>query len=304
MENFDESEVKTVVITGATSGIGKAIALKMAALGYKLIIIARDETKIKQLLHEITHKTNNIKLKYYIVDLSNLQRVHQVGQIITSENPVIDILINNAGIFSAERKVTKEGFELTFATNYLGPFLLTHSLLNSLCKSNDAQILNVSSSAHFMGRVHWNDLGMAKRWFGFKAYGQSKLLVNLFSFELARKLSEASIRVNAIHPGVVRTNLGGNGEPLKTHNAETIMGRIVNKFGISPEESAQAIVNVLTEKKFQKTTGKYFSMDKLARSSLKSRKKEDQKKIWDVSYTMLKRILDNNENLQSIELCS
>ena len=303
MEIQREISGKTILITGATSGIGKAIALKFAELGFNLILIARNEEKTKKVIHEIAHVTQNINLKYYIADLSILNEVHKVGKVIASENPIIDVLINNAGVYSVRRIETIEGNELTFATNYLSPFLLTHTLLPSLCNSEDALILNVSSSAHFFGSVHWNDLGIRKRWFGFKAYGQSKLLINLFTNHLARKLQGTPIRVNAIHPGIVKTDLGGVKKKKSLKKSETLMNWILSKFGITPDQSAQAFVNIATKSKFIGISGKYLLLDKIVRSSLKSRIKKTQKKLWVITSTILYQTLKNELKIEPINVC-
>ncbi|MHA1111186.1 MAG: SDR family NAD(P)-dependent oxidoreductase [Promethearchaeota archaeon] len=303
MEKMRDFNKKTVVITGATSGIGKAVALKMAELGHKIIIVARNHDKIKKLMHEITHTTQNVDLKYYVVDLSVLHEIYWIGLQIAKENPVIDILVNNAGIFTDKRTMTIDGFESTFAINYLSPFLLTHTLFSSLCKSKNAQVLNVSSSAHYFGKVHWDDLGFSKRWYGFKAYGQSKLLLNMASFELARRLKETNIRVNAIHPGVVRTNLGGNLEKKESRSAENFMSRMVIMLGITPKESGDAIVEVLSDEKFRKNSGKYYSINKIRTPSYRSRNVKNQKRLRDLTYFLLKDYLNMNEIFETVNVC-
>ncbi len=303
MENIKSTGGKIIVITGATSGIGKAIALKMAKLGHKIIIVARNPEKIKKILHEISHTTGNTNLRYYIADLSNLKQTTDIGRQIASENPIIDILINNAGMFTANRELTSEGFEKTFATNYLSPFIFTHTLISSLCNSPESQILNVSSSAHFMGKIHWNDFSIKKKWFGFKAYGQSKLLLNLFTFELADKMKDTNIRVNAIHPGIVKTNLGGNKPIKKSKTLENFMSRAVTMLANFPERSAQAIVNVLMKEKYKSASGKYFSLDKIRRSSFRSQNKKNQQKLWDKTYQIFDQTLTFNSIFKVIQVC-
>lgn len=298
-----KNEQKTVLITGATSGIGKAVALKFAHFGYNVILIARNEQKIKRVIHEIIHASNNVNLKYYIADLSIINEVYNIGLKIATENPIIDVLINNAGVYSANRKVTREGLELTFATNYLSPFLLTHTLFSSLCESQDSIILNVSSSAHFFGKINWNDLGIKRRWFGFRAYSQSKLLINMFTNKLSRISSGTDVRVNAIHPGVVRTNLGGIKQKKTLKQSESLMNWVLSKFGISIDQSAQAFLNIATDSKFQKVSGKYFSLDRIVRSSLKSRNKKAQMKLWDLTYEILYQMLKIDLEMRPIQVC-
>jgi NAD(P)-dependent dehydrogenase (short-subunit alcohol dehydrogenase family) len=175
--------------------------------------------------------------------------------------------------------------------------------MGSLCNSAEGQILNVSSSAHFLGKIHWEDFSIEKRWFGFRAYGQSKLLLNLFTFELADKMRGTNIRVNAIHPGIVKTNLSGNKEIKKSKTLENFMSGAVTTLGISPERSAQAIVNMLMEEKYKHASGKYFSLDKVRRPSLRSQNKKNQRKLWDKTYQFVDQSLTFNSIFDVIEVC-
>ncbi len=276
---------KTIVLTGVTSGIGKELVKKCIQNGMKPILIARNEIRIKQLLHEIKQSEFSDEIPYYIADLSILEEVLRVGKEISEKYPVIDILVNNAGVFVETHQVTKEGYELTLAINHLGPVLLSFLLLPSLNSSKDARILNVSSSAHLGGIVHWDKFQIKKKNYGFPAYNQSKLLLLMISKEFARKLKNTPIKVNAIHPGIVKTNLGreriDNG--IKRHNS--MMSYWVNRLGITPQQSANALYIVLTDTKFQNVTGEYFSRDRIAISLCRNKKK--QQRVWDITISLL-----------------
>jgi NAD(P)-dependent dehydrogenase (short-subunit alcohol dehydrogenase family) len=235
--------------------------------------------------------------------LSILPDVHKIGERISIENPKIDNLVNNAGIYTDRRAMTADGYELTFTTNYLSPVLLTHHLIPSLCTSDNAHILNISSSAHRIGKIQWNDLGYEKNWYGFKAYGQSKLLLNMYSFILARKLKGTSIRVNAVHPGVVRTNLGSKSDPNRSKKLESILSRFITMLGISSDTSAMKIVKIIENEKYQKKTGHYFNLDKTRSPSLRSRNRRNQLRLWVLTNQILTIILNKTSNFAVIEKC-
>ena len=278
-------EERTIVITGVTSGIGKELVKICIQSGLKLILIARNEVKIKHLLQEIKESGFSEDIPYFIADLSILEEVWNVGNEIAEKYPVIDILMNNAGLFVETHIQTKEAYELTLAVNYLSPVLLSFLLLPSLQRSTDARILNVSSLAHVGGTIHRPKFQIKKRNFGFPAYNQSKLLILMFSKYFARKLQNTPIKVNAIHPGMVKTNLGRErqGDTVKKH--DSMMSYWINRLGITPQESAGALYNVLTDPKFQNVTGKYFSRDKKAISF--SRSQKSQHKVWEITKSLL-----------------
>lgn len=285
-------EGRTIVLTGVTSGIGKELLKICLQSGMKPVVIARNEIRLKQLLDELKELGLSDGMPCYITDLSILENVLIVGKEIAKKNPVVDLLVNNAGAYLETHKVTKEGHELTLAINHLSPVLLSILLLPSLNSSTDGRILNVSSSAHLGGIIHWDKFQIKKKNYGFPAYNQSKLLLLMFSKELARKLKKTSIKVNAIHPGIVKTNLGrdrvGNG--IKKHNS--MMSYWVNRLGITSHQSAESLFNVLTDPKFKNVTGKYFSRDKMSFSLSRNQKK--QRRVWDITLSLLIDTLGNN----------
>lgn len=278
-------EERTIAITGVTSGIGKELVKICAQSGMKLILIARNELKIKQLVQDIKESGFSKDIPYFIADLSVLEEVWKIGNEISEKYPVIDILVNNAGAFVEKPTKTQEGYELTLAINYLSPVLLSFLLLPSLKRSKDARILNISSLAHVGGSIHKPNFQIKKKNYGFPAYNQSKLLILMFTKELARKLRDIPIKVNAIHPGMVKTNLGRDRIDGMVKKHDSMMSYWVNRLGIFPKQSAKGLFKVLTDQKFQNVTGKYFSRDKITKSF--SRNKKKQKDVWEITISLL-----------------
>src|SRR5438445_4266039 len=202
-------EGRVCVITGANSGIGKAAALELAGMGATCVIVARNQQKGETAMSEITKQTGNDSIELLLADLSSLQSVRELAQQFQAKYPKLHVLINNAGLFNQRRHVTPDGYEATFAINYLAPFLLTNLLLDELRSSTPSRIVNVSSVGHYNGHINFDDINMEKNYGGWKAYQQSKLALVLFTRELARKLQGTGVTVNSVHPGTVARNMWG-----------------------------------------------------------------------------------------------
>src|SRR3989454_9883482 len=198
---------RVCMITGANSGIGKATALELAGMGATLVIVARVKQREDNSMSVIRSDTGNNSIELLLADLSSLQSVRELAQQFQAKYPKLHVLINNAGLFNQRRHITPDGYEATFAINYLAPFLLTNLLLAELRSSTPSRIVNVSSVAHYNGHIDFDDLNMEKTYGGWKAYQQSKLALVLFTHELARKLQGTSVTVNSVHPGTVATNI-------------------------------------------------------------------------------------------------
>jgi len=201
---------KRILITGSTSGIGRASAKELAKMGANIVLVSRNEEKLKTQVEELKKATNNESIDYIQGDLSSLADIRKVAEIYRNRYTELDVLLNNAGLIVPDHRTTTDGYEYTFALNHLGYFLLTGLLLDLLKKSSTARIVSVSSSAHKAGKINFNDINFEKGYNSFAAYSQSKLANVLFTYELAEKLKNTNITVNCLHPGVVNTNFGND----------------------------------------------------------------------------------------------
>src|ERR1700722_3600107 len=244
---------KTIVATGATSGIGEAAVLALAGLGARIVIIARDESRAKATMQKLNAKAPGLDHRLHLADLSSMAETRKVGAAIAASEPRIDVLINNAGALFSNRRVTPEGLELTFALNHMAYFVLTEALLDKLIASAPARIVSTSSTAHHGASLDFNDLQSAKGYSGLKAYGGSKLANILFTRELARRLAGTGVTANCLHPGFVATGLG--------QRAGGIFGltvRFAMLFAGRAEKGAQTIVHLASSPEVASVSGGYF----------------------------------------------
>src|SRR5579859_680962 len=199
---------KICLLTGATSGIGKATALELANMGATVVLVSRNKDKGEALKSELVQQTGNTALDVLSADLSSQEAIRQLVAEFKQRYQQLHVLINNAGMFALSRQETVDGIEMTLAVNYLAPFLLTNLLLDVLKASAPARIVTVASDAQNLGLLNLDDLQMKKRYRIFGAYAQSKLAEILFTYELARRLEGTGVTANCLHPGFVRTNIG------------------------------------------------------------------------------------------------
>jgi NAD(P)-dependent dehydrogenase (short-subunit alcohol dehydrogenase family) len=271
---------KICLITGANSGIGKATALGLAKMGATVVMVCRDRAKGVAAQEEIKEKSGNDAVDLLLADLSSLQAVQQLAQEYKQHYTHLHVLINNAGVNVLRRRETIDGFEMTFAVNYLAPFLLTNLLLDVLKVSAPARIINVSSGAHNDAKLNLEDL-RAEQHYGFmRVYGQSKLALVMFTYELARRLQGTGVTVNCLHPGFVATNIGQSGlKPVLASVAKLI----ISSIGISPEKGAQTSLYLATSPDVEGVTGRYFVKSVPKRSSPLSYDEGLQRQLWDKS---------------------
>jgi NAD(P)-dependent dehydrogenase (short-subunit alcohol dehydrogenase family) len=196
---------KVVVLTGGTSGIGEAAAIKLTRMGARLVLVARDEARAKAAIKRLQKISPGIAPPHtaHLADLSLVDETRRVAREIAATEPRIDVLINNAGLICARRQVTVERYELTFATNHLAYFVLTHGLLPRMLASAPARIVNTASEVHRGAMLDFGDLQSEHGYSGFGAYAKSKLANVLFTSELARRLFGSGVTANSLHPGVV-----------------------------------------------------------------------------------------------------
>jgi retinol dehydrogenase-12 len=255
---------KTVLITGATNGIGKAAALELAKMGASLVIVGRNPAKTQDTVAEIKATSGNPNVEYLLADLSSMAEVRKLAEAFKSKHARLDVLINNAGAMFAKRQETVDGYEMTFAINHLSYFLLTNLLLDTLKASAPARIINVSSDAHRIGELDFDDLHSTRGYGmgGMRAYGISKLANVMFTYELARRLEGTGVTANVLHPGFVATGFGRN------NGTWLDLGmRLAHLFAISPEKGAETIVYLASSPQLIGVTGKYWEKGREVASS-------------------------------------
>jgi len=271
---------KTVLVSGATNGIGKQSALELAKMGAQVVIIGRNKTKTEETLREIQSASANKDVHALIADLSSMAEVRRVAADFRKQFSRLDVLLNNAGAVFASRQETVDGYEMTFALNHLSYFLLTNLLLDMVKASAPSRIVNVSSDAQTSDALNFDDLqnkqsyGMG----GFRAYAQSKLMNVMFTYELARRLAGTGVTVNALHPGVVNTGFGRNNKGLML-----VAMNVLSLFTIKAEDGAKTSIYLASSPEVQGVTGKYFDKSKPKQSPAVSYDEAAQKRLWDVS---------------------
>jgi len=224
---------RVVLITGATSGIGKETAIGLARMGATLVLVGRDHTKAEQTASEIAERTGSRDVTMLLADLSSMKEVRRLSEEVMKTIPRLHVLVNNAGGIFMRRQITADGYELTFALNHLSPFLLTNLLLDLLKKNAPARIVTVASMSHFVSRIDFEDLMGERRYNGFRAYNQSKLANVLFTYELARRLKGTGVTANCLHPGPVASNFG------RDQGFFGFLTRIGAPFLLSPKRGAK-----------------------------------------------------------------
>lgn len=274
---------KTVVVTGANQGIGKAAAVALAAKGARVILVARNREKGERARAEVDAAGAG-GAELVVADLSSQAEVRRAAAEIKAKHDRLDVLVNNAGVFVPERHTTADGLEETFALNHLGYFLLTRELLDLLKESGPSRIVNVSSEAHRGARMHWDDLQFERtKYGGFKVYGQSKLANVLFTYELARRLEGTKVTANCLHPGVI-----GSGFGQTYGGAMSVLVKIARPFMLTPEEGARTTVHLASSPDVEGVSGKYFSKCKPVRSNPLSYDEQSQHKLWALSEELVK----------------
>ena len=276
---------KVCLVTGATAGIGKITATELSAMGAMLIITGRNQQKTEDTTQEIIRKTGNPSVSYLLADFSDLGQVRSLASSFKDRHPRLDVLINNAGTYFNFRKDTPCGVEMTFLVNHLAPFLLTNLLLDPLKASDSGRIVNVSSESHRQDQMDFNNLGFQKGYFGFKAYARSKLANILFTYELARRLENTDVTVNALHPGHVATDI------WKTNFSffGPVLKWIMARFALTPEQGADNSIYLASSPELEGTTGKYFIQRVPKPSSPISYDENVAKKLWEISENLAQK---------------
>jgi retinol dehydrogenase 14 len=268
---------KTCVVTGANSGIGKETALGLARMGARVILVCRNSEKGQAALEEIRRESGSSDLELLIADMSSQASVRTLAEQIRQKCPRLDVLVNNAGAAVRARTLSADGIEMTVAANHLGAALLTFELLDLLKASAPSRIVNVSSEAQRRVRPDMNDLQFERRRYtGIAAYGQSKLLMNAFTFELARRLEGTGVTANCLHPGVVATNIW----PADAGLVFKLIVALAKPFMLNSIEGAEVSLYLATSPEVAQVSGKYFVKCKPAESNPLSRDPKVADEIW------------------------
>ena len=274
---------KVIIITGATTGIGRETALALAATGAKLVLIVRSREKADALKAEIAKRHPTTQVHVFLADLSLLEQVQRAGAEVAAQFPVIDVLINNAGAIFQTREETAEGLEMTFALNHLNYFLLTHLLLPNLraaaAQYGEARIVNVASTAHWAGKVNFNDLQSKVKYSGIRMYCNSKLMNVLFTKELSRRLQGSGVTANSLHPGSVASEFGTRQEGWWFSKLFSIGKPLM----VSEAKGAETSIYLATAPEVKGVTGKYFARKKIASTSRTAKDADVAARLWQLS---------------------
>lgn len=268
---------KTVVITGATAGIGAVAAEKLAKRGARIVLVARNADRAEAMLAKLRQINPEAAHTAHIADLSRIAEVKRVAAEIAVAEPKIDVLINNAGAMFSQRRTTNEGLEMTFAVNHMAYFVLTTALLDRIKATPGARIISTASDAHRYGRLDFGDLLSKNSYRGFRVYGTTKLCNILFTRQLRWLMHGTGVRVFCLHPGFVASEFGDNNGGLFG-----LAFKLVKKIAaISPERGARTIVYLASHKKLDHRT--YWYKCKPARCSDAARDEEAAKRLWEIS---------------------
>lgn len=272
------------IVTGGTGGIGKATATALAARGYQVVVVGRNKAKAEAAVSDIRRDSGNEAVDLLLCDFGSLASVRNLAAECRARYEQIQGLVNNAGAIYPTRTVTAEGFEATFGVNHLAPFLLTNLLLDRLKASGPARIVNVSSAAHALPGLDFDDWQMERRKYQpMLAYACSKAANVLFTYELARRLHGTGVTVNCLHPGMVATDIYAGQERSV---ALRLIGPLLRPFVLPPEQGAETSVYLASDPAVAEVTGKYFVKKQERRSSRASYDKGLARKLWELSEQM------------------
>jgi NAD(P)-dependent dehydrogenase (short-subunit alcohol dehydrogenase family) len=275
---------QVILITGATDGMGRQLARDLAAQGATLLLHGRDQARGEATLTEIRRATGNDRLKYYRADFASLDEVRELAQRITAEQKRLDVLVNNAGIGGSPddrtRALSRDGYELRLAVNYLAPFLLTRSLLPLLQASAPARIVNVASVGQ--APIDFNDLMLEHGYDGYRAYGQTKLALIMFAFDLAEELKGTGVTANALHPASLMNT------KMVLENFGYTMSRI--------EDGVAATIRLVTDPKLDGVSGRYFDRLREGKANNQAYDRESRARLRAVSEQLTGLSRPNDES--------
>ncbi|MCP3165096.1 SDR family oxidoreductase [Myxococcus qinghaiensis] len=266
---------KVCLITGATGGIGLETAKALGRLGATVVLVGRAPARTQAAVDAVNQSVAGARVDTILADLSSLQAVRALADTFRSRYSRLDVLLNNAGLIIDRREVTVDGLEATFATNHLAPFLLTHLLLDTLKASGPARVINVSSDAHYVGKLDLTDLQSERRYDGFRVYATSKLANILFTHSLAKRLEGTRVTTNAVHPGTVRSGFG--------HNTQGFFRWVVKlggPFFLSAKSGARTSIYLASSPEVDGVSGKYFFRCRQRKPSAAARDDALAEQLW------------------------
>ena len=266
----------TVLVTGATDGLGRRVALKLVERGATVLLHGRSRERCEAVLEEARRETGAEESRYYLADLSSLEVVRGLAEQILSEHDSLNVLVNNAGVVARERTETEDGYEITFAVNYLAHFLLTNLLLPLLLDSATARVVNVASAGQ--SPVDFRDVMLERGYDGMRAYTQSKLAQVMFTFELVECLGDAGVTANALHPATL----------MDTKMVLETFGRATSNV----QEGAEATVRLAVSQELDGVTGRYFDGTHEARANRQAHDEAARKRLWALSEELCGRFLE------------
>jgi len=275
---------KICLVTGSTSGIGKVTARELANRGASVVLVSRSRAKGEATQAEIQQATGNSQVELLVADLSLLEDVHRLVAEFQQTHPYLHLLVNNAGGAYPRRTLTSEGFEATLAVNYLAPFLLTELLLDTLKASAPARIVNVSSAQHANASIEFDNLQGEKKYTNLGNYGQAKLALLLWTYELTRRLEGTGVTVNALHPGVVASNFAAG-----MSGPAALAVKLLKPFLLTSEQGAQTTLYLATSPQVEGVTGKYFVKSHEKPSSSRSYDQAVGARLWEVTEQLVAR---------------
>jgi len=274
---------KVCVITGANAGIGFETAKALAKKGGTIAMVCRNKTKGNKALESIKTSFPNANISLFIADMGSQQQIRDVAKKISTQYEKVDVLVNNAGTWVSEQIFTEDGVESVFAINHLAYILLTHELYPLLRKAEEGRIVNVSSDSHFNGKVDFDNLYLDGTYNGLKSYALSKLGNVLFTYELDQRKPDAHITINALQPGLVKTDIG-----LKhTKWLHGFVWKLRRSGGVSPAEGAKTSIYLASSDAAKGVSGKYWDKCKPKPSSKLSYDTEVSQKMWEKSLELL-----------------
>jgi NAD(P)-dependent dehydrogenase (short-subunit alcohol dehydrogenase family) len=264
--------MKTILVTGSNSGIGKEAALILATEGHRILMLCRDSEKSKRAQQDIISLSGNENIHLIPVDLSEPRSIQKAVEEIQTIAPLIDVLVNNAGVYKVKRDENSSGIELNFAVNFLATFILTHLLLKNLQASGNGRIVNVVSEIYKTGKIDFDNLMLEDGYKVGDAYANSKLAAVLYSVELAKQVKEKNITVNMLHPGILATDA--------FRDYPKLLVKLLNLFLENPVKGGKRIVYLATSEDLQDTTGKYFFKLEERNVGISPEDDEITRKLW------------------------
>ncbi len=267
---------KIALVTGANSGMGLATTVELARKGAKVIMVCRNRQRGEEALAAAKQKSHSEDIELMLCDLASLESIRSFAEEFTRKYSILDILINNAGVVTIKRQLTKDGFEMDLGVNHLGHFLLTNLLLEPLKAAEQGRIVVVASGAYKIGALHYEDPTLARRFNPAKAYARSKLANILFTKELAARLQGTRVTVNCVHPGAVGTNIGVNRE---TGFGKSIL-KLLSYFFLTPEQGADTAIYLATEPNLQEVTSQYYYRRKNQELTPRAQNKQEAQRLW------------------------